>query len=204
MNFLLRLTRLIDALNERVGRSVLWLVLVAVLVSAINAIVRKAFNLSSNAFLELQWYLFSAIFMLGAGYTLLQGEHVRIDVIVGRLSPRRQAMVELIGTTLFLLPVSLLLMYLSWPMFVDSLINAEQSSNAGGLPRWWVKVLLPAGFGLLALQGISELIKRIAFLTGHIDDPAQGQHSKRGGEQLAEEIAGQHGSAAEDLVDRHA
>ena len=171
MNSLLRLSRAIDALNRRVGRSALWLVLFAVLISAINAVTRKLFNLSSNAFLELQWYLFSAIFLLGAGYTLLHNEHVRIDVISGRLSPRTRAVVDIVGTLFFLLPMALIILKLSWPLFVDAFWSGEVSSNAGGLTRWPVKLLIPAGFALLALQGISELIKRAAFLAGRAPDP---------------------------------
>ena len=171
MNLLLRLSRAIDALNRRVGRSVLWLVLVAVLISAINAVTRKLFNLSSNAFLELQWYLFSAIFLLGAGYTLLHNEHVRIDVISARLSPRTRAAIDIVGTLFFLLPMALIILKLSWPLFVDAFWSGEVSSNAGGLTRWPVKLLIPAGFALLALQGVSELIKRAAFLAGRAPDP---------------------------------
>ncbi|MBK6971556.1 MAG: TRAP transporter small permease subunit [Sterolibacteriaceae bacterium] len=171
MNLLLRLSRAIDALNRRVGRGVLWLVLVAVLISAINAVTRKLFNLSSNAFLELQWYLFSAIFLLGAGYTLLHNEHVRIDVISARLSPRTRAAIDIVGTLFFLLPMALIILKLSWPLFVDAFWSGEVSSNAGGLTRWPVKLLIPAGFALLALQGISELIKRAAFLAGRAPDP---------------------------------
>ena len=171
MNSLLRLSRAIDALNRRVGRSALWLVLFAVLISAINAVTRKLFNLSSNAFLELQWYLFSAIFLLGAGYTLLHNEHVRIDVISGRLSPRTRAVVDIVGTLFFLLPMALIVLKLSWPVFIDAYTSDEVSSNAGGLTRWPVKLLMPAGFALLALQGVSELIKRVAFLAGRAPDP---------------------------------
>ncbi|MBK7662314.1 MAG: TRAP transporter small permease subunit [Sterolibacteriaceae bacterium] len=175
MNLLLRLSRAIDALNRRVGRSVLWLVLVAVLISAINAVTRKLFNLSSNAFLELQWYLFSAIFLLGAGYTLLHNEHVRIDVISARLSPRTRAAFDIVGTLFFLLPMALIILKLSWPLFVDAFWSGEVSSNAGGLARWPVKLLVPAGFALLALQGVSELIKRAAFLAGRAPDPLAGR-----------------------------
>lgn len=171
MNSLLRLSRAIDTLNRRVGRSVLWLVLFAVLISAINAVTRKLFNLSSNAFLELQWYLFSAIFLLCAGYTLLHNEHVRIDLISARLSPRARAVVDIVGTLFFLLPMALVVLKLSWPVFVDAYTSDEVSSNAGGLTRWPVKLLMPAGFALLALQGISELIKRAAFLAGCAPDP---------------------------------
>jgi len=188
VNFLLKLSRLIDALNERVGRAVYWLVLVAVLISAGNAVVRKAFNMSSNALLEIQWYLFAAIFLLGAGYTLLKNEHVRIDIISGRFSRRAQAAIDIIGTLLFLLPLALLLIWFSWPTFVESWHSGEVSANSGGLIRWPVKLLIPAGFFLLALQGVSELIKRIAFLMGLIADPAAKSHAPPPEVQLATAI----------------
>ncbi|HSQ02834.1 MAG TPA: TRAP transporter small permease subunit, partial [Burkholderiales bacterium] len=149
-----------------------WLVLVAVLVSAGNAIMRYTFNMSSNAWLEIQWYLFSAIFLLAAGYTLKHNAHVRIDVIAGRLSPRGHAAIDIFGGLLFLMPMALIILYLSWPMVVDSYTTQELSSDAGGLLRWPVKVLIPVGFALLTLQGVSEIIKRIAFLRGLIPDPA--------------------------------
>ena len=171
MKTLLALSRLIDALNERVGRLVYWLVLVVVLVSAGNATVRYAFNLSSNAWLELQWYLFSAVFLLCAGYTLLHNEHIRIDVVAARLSRRAQIWIDIFGTLFFLLPMALIIMWLSWPIFMDAWTQHEMSSNAGGLMRWPVRLLIPVGFFLLALQGVSELIKRIAFLMGLIPDP---------------------------------
>ena len=193
MNLLLRLSRAIDALNRRVGRSVLWLVLVAVLISAINAVTRKLFNLSSNAFLELQWYLFSAIFLLGAGYTLLHNEHVRIDVISARLSPRTRAAIDIVGTLFFLLPMALIILKLSWPLFVDAFWSGEVSSNAGGLTRWPVKLLIPAGFALLALQGVSELIKRIGFLQGLCPDPTEKLHTLTPEEELALAIKAQKG-----------
>lgn len=166
MRLLLRASRAIDALNGRVGRAACWLVLVAVLVSTLNALSRYAFSVSSNAWLELQWYLFAAIFLLGAGYTLKANGHVRIDLVSARLSPRAQAWIDIAGGLLFLLPMTLLILYFSWPMFVASYASGEVSSDAGGLVRWPVKALIPAGFALLALQGISEIIKRIAFLRG--------------------------------------
>lgn len=172
MRALLGISRLIDGLNERVGRVVAWLVLISVLVSAGNATVRYALNLSSNAWLEIQWYLFSAIFLLGAGYTLGRNEHVRVDVLAGRLSRRGQAWIDILGGTLFLLPIAILILYLSWPMFMQSYASGEISSDAGGLIRWPVKLLIPAGFALLVLQGLSEIIKRVAFLRGIIPDPA--------------------------------
>lgn len=172
MRSLLGLSRLIDALNERIGRAVYWLVLIAVLVSAGNALMRYSFNLSSNAWLEIQWYLFSAIFLLAAGYTLKHNAHVRIDVLAGRLSARGHAVIDIVGGLLFLMPMAVIILYLSWPMVVDSYATQELSSDAGGLIRWPVKILIPIGFALLALQGVSEIVKRIAFLRGLIADPA--------------------------------
>ena len=168
MRVLLAFARLIDYVNERVGRAVAWLVLVAVLVSAGNAMMRYSFSMSSNAWLELQWYLFSAIFLLAAGWTLKRGAHVRIDVIVSRLSPRAQAWIDILGAVFFLLPMAALILWLSWPMFVQSYAGNEMSGDAGGLVRWPVKLLIPAGFLLLCLQGVSQIIKRAGFLTGHL------------------------------------
>jgi TRAP-type mannitol/chloroaromatic compound transport system permease small subunit len=188
MQGLLRLSRGIDWLNERVGRAVIWLVLVTVLISAGNAIIRKTFDTSSNAWLEVQWYLFSAIFLLCAGYTLLRNEHVRIDVLLHRLPKRKQIGVDIFGLLVFLLPVAMLITALGWPQFTISLVSNEMSSNAGGLIRWPVKLLLPLGFGLLALQGLSELIKRVAFLKGLIEDPTKKKQVKSAEEELAEVI----------------
>jgi TRAP-type mannitol/chloroaromatic compound transport system permease small subunit len=157
----------IDALNEWVGRRVLWLVLATTLISAANAGMRYAFDISSNAWLEIQWYLFAAIFLLAAGYTLKHNGHVRIDVIYGRLSPRTQAWIDIIGGVVFLLPLSLLMVWLSWPGFIDSLLSGEMSPDAGGLLRWPVRLIITLGFALLALQGVSEILKRIAILAGH-------------------------------------
>jgi TRAP-type mannitol/chloroaromatic compound transport system permease small subunit len=173
LKVLLSLSRLIDALNERVGRLVYWLILAAVLVSAGNATVRYALNLSSNAWLEIQWYLFSAVFLLCAGYTLLHNEHIRIDVIAARLSKRAQTWIDIFGCVFFLLPMALVIMWLAWPVFMDAFTRHEISGDAGGLVRWPVKLLMPVGFFLLALQGVSELIKRVAFLLGLIPDPAE-------------------------------
>lgn len=167
MRVLLAFARLIDYLNEYVGRAVAWLVLVAVLVSAGNALMRYAFSMSSNAWLEIQWYLFSAIFLLAAGWTLKRNAHVRIDVLTARLSPRAQAWIEILGGIFFLLPMAVLILYLSWPMFMQSYVGHEISGDAGGLVRWPVKLLIPAGFALLVLQGVSQIITRIAFLRGH-------------------------------------
>jgi TRAP-type mannitol/chloroaromatic compound transport system permease small subunit len=163
---LLVVSRWIDALNEGVGRTVVWLVLLVALVSAGNAVSRYGLGVSSNAWLEAQWYMFSAIFLLAAGYTLKHNGHVRIDVIYGRLSPRTRALIDLVGTLLFLLPMALLIMWLSWTGFAESYAIGEISPDAGGLTRWPVKLLIPLGFALLALQGLSEIIKRIAFLAG--------------------------------------
>ena len=175
MRILLRLSGAIDALNERVGRLVSWLILAAVLVSAGNAIVRYVLDRSSNAWLELQWYLFSAVFLLAAGYTLRHNEHVRIDLIHSHLSPRRRAWIDLLGGIFFLLPMAIIILALAWPVFVESYVRHEVSGDAGGLLRWPIKLLIPAGFLLLALQGVSEIIKRAGFLLGHIPDPLE-QH----------------------------
>ena len=191
MNVLLALSRAIDAFTERVGRLVYWLVLVVVLISAANAVVRKAFDYSSNAYLEVQWYLFSVIFLFGAGYTLLRNDHVRIDIIQGRLSPRAQNWIDVLGILLFLMPMSLIIMALSWPLFVDSLQRHEVSTNAGGLIIWPARLMIPIGFALLIIQAISELIKRIAFLRGVIPDPLEKRQEKSAEEELAQEIARQ-------------
>ena len=171
MSSLLNLSRLIDRLNEFVGRWVSWLVLAAVLISAINASVRKAFDTSSNAFLEIQWYLFAAVFLLGAGYTFLQNAHVRIDVLAGKLSMRTRMFIDIAGILVFLLPMCWFMIQFAWPVVVGAYVSGEMSSNAGGLIRWPVYALVPLGFGLLGLQGISELIKRFAFLQGKAPNP---------------------------------
>lgn len=188
MKRLLQISRLIDAMTERVGRTIYWLVLIAVLVSAVNASVRKVFDMSSNAFLELQWYLFSAVFLLGAGYALLKQEHVRIDVIYGKYPKRVQIWIDIVGTLLFLMPMALLILWHSWPVFVNALLTNEQSSSAGGLPVWPVRLLLPAGFALLIVQALSELIKRFAYLKGLIPDPTEKQQRMTPEEELAEAI----------------
>ena len=173
MKALLKVSGLIDATNEHVGRCIYWLVLVAVLVSAGNAISRYALNVSSNAWLEIQWYLFSAIFLFCGGYTLLHNQHVRIDVVTGHLSARARAWIDVFGTVFFLLPMAIGIMWLSWPVFVDAYTRGEVSTNAGGLIIWPARLMLPVGFLLLVLQGFSELIKRIAFLRGMIPDPSE-------------------------------
>jgi TRAP-type mannitol/chloroaromatic compound transport system permease small subunit len=171
LDFLLRLSRWIDSLNEKVGTTVYWLVLASVAVSSGNAVVRYLFNYSSNAWLELQWYLYTGFFLVGAGYTLLRNEHVRIDIIYSRFAPRTRAMIDVLGGIFFLLPMAILIVVLSWPVFTDSFALTEYSPNAGGLLRWPVKVMMPVGFFLLALQGVAEIVKRIAFLRGLIPDP---------------------------------
>jgi TRAP-type mannitol/chloroaromatic compound transport system permease small subunit len=185
---LLALSRAIDALNERIGTTMYWLVLVAVLISAANATVRKLFNYSSNSFLEIQWYIFSLIFLFCAGYTLKHNDHVRIDIITGRMSARARAAIDIFGTVFFLLPMALLIMYLSWPVFVDAWTRNEVSTNAGGLIIWPARLMVPIGFFLLVLQGLSELIKRIAFLKGMIPDPSERIVTRTAEEELAEEI----------------
>lgn len=168
---LLKLASLIDALNVRIGRSVSWLILASVLVSAINAMTRKFFNASSNAWLEAQWYLFSAVFLIAAGWTLLSSEHVKVDLVYGRLPRKLQIWVEIVGTLFFLMPFCLITIWLSWPIFLAKLQSGEVSNNTGGLLLWPVWLLIPIGFTLLLVQGVSEFIKRIAILQGRIPDP---------------------------------
>lgn len=171
MGTLLRLSALIDALTRFVGKSTIWLVLAATLISALNAIARKAFNVGSNAYLEIQWYLFAGVFMLGAGYVFLQNAHVRIDVVASKLSMRTRNIIDIVGIVLFLLPMCWFMIQFAWPVVVGAYVSGEMSSNAGGLIRWPVYALVPLGFGLLALQAISELIKRFAFLQGKAPNP---------------------------------
>ncbi len=186
MNFLLSLSKRIDAFSEWMGRWVAWLVLLAVLISAANASMRKAFNMSSNGFLEIQWYLFAAVFLLASGYTLLRQEHVKIDVISGRFSKRTQIKIDIIGICVFLLPFTFMITKLALPLVINAYVTGEVSSNAGGLIRWPVFALLPLGMLVLAIQAISELIKRIAFLQGLVPDPSKKQGSKTAEEELAE------------------
>jgi TRAP-type mannitol/chloroaromatic compound transport system permease small subunit len=188
MNAMLKVSQLIDGLNERIGRNLMWLVLFAVLISAVNAVVRKAFDMSSNAFLEIQWYLFAAVFMLGSAYTMLRQGHVKIDVIVGRFSKRTQLIVECVGIVFFLFPFVYKVNQLVWPLVIQAFHSGEMSQNAGGLIRWPVYALVPVGFALLGLQGLSELIKRIGFLIGLADDPTKQVQTKTAEEELAEEI----------------
>lgn len=188
MNFLLKTSRLIDALSERIGGAIIWLVLAAVVISALNAIVRKVFNTSSNAFLEIQWYLFAAVFLLGAGYTLLRQGHVKIDVILGRFSKRTQIIVECFGIVFFLMPFVFAVIHHVWPLVANAYMTNEMSENAGGLIRWPAYALVPLGFALLGIQGVSELIKRIGFLQGLCADPTRPVQTKTAEEELAEEI----------------
>lgn len=186
MNFLVRVARGIDFATERIGRAASWLVLAAVLISAGNAVARYAFHVSSNAWLEIQWYLYAAVFLLCAGYALKHNQHVRIDVITGRLPPRARAWIEIFGTLLFLLPMALLILALAWPVFVDSWRSGEVSASAHGLVLWPARLLVPVGFALLVLQGVAELIKRIAFLRGLIPDP--GAQTETGAEREFAEV----------------
>lgn len=169
MKALLGFAGLVDRINQRVCLIATWFVLLACLVSAGNAMIRYALNISSNAWLELQWYMFAAIVMLGASYTLKLNEHVRVDVLYGKFSSRVAAWVDLLGAIFFLMPAALLIMYMSWPLFWDSYVSGEMSSNAGGLIRWPAKLVIPIGAALLALQGLSEIIKRIGYLRGQYD-----------------------------------
>ena len=209
MNAMLKMSQLIDGLNERVGRSLMWLVLFAVVISAVNAVVRKAFDMSSNAFLEIQWYLFAAVVMLGSAYTMLRQGHVKIDVIVGRFSKRTQLIVECVGIVFFLFPFVYKVNQLVWPLVIQALHSGEMSQNAGGLIRWPVYALVPIGFIQLGLQGLSELIKRIGFLQGIAVDPTAPVQTKTAEEELAEEIL-KHQVApevvvrVEDSLDMHA
>lgn len=171
MNALLTLSRVIDRINKFIGEKIAWLVLVAVLVSAVNATVRKAFDMSSNAWLELQWYLYGAVFLLAAAYTLQRNEHVRIDFVSNMLSKRTRDWIDLLGHIFFLLPLTTLIVYLSWPWFVHSFLIQERSNNAGGLIIWPAKILVVIGFSMLTAQAISEIIKRWAVIRGLIDEP---------------------------------
>ena len=196
MSALLKLSRLIDRFSEFLGRWVAWLVLAAVLISAGNAITRKAFNIGSNAFLEIQWYLFAWSFLLAAGYTLLHREHVRIDVINSRLPKRAQVWIDIIGFAFFLTPLCLLTLYLGLPMLISKFQSGEMSGNPGGLIRWPVWLALPIGFFLLMLQGWSELIKRIAYLRGQGPDPMGRLGDKTAEEELLESLRLETESAA--------
>ena len=182
MQALLAFSRAIDRLNAFVGKYCIWLIFAATVISAANAVIRKLFNYSSNAFLEVQWYLYAWSFLIAAGYTLLQREHVRIDVLNSRLSKRTQVWIDIFGFIFFLTPVCILVLWLGVPMLISKFQSGEVSGNPGGLIRWPVWVALPVGFALLMLQGWSELIKRIAFLKGQGPDP-MGRLSDKSDEQ---------------------
>ena len=189
MHLLLKFSNAVDWLNRQIGKYAIWLILASTVISGVNALVRKIFNTSSNAFLEVQWYLFAAAFLLAAGYTLLNNEHVKIDVIYSKFSRTKQIWIDIIGFAFFLTPVCLAVLWYSMPFFLKGYHSGEMSNNAGGLIRWPVKILLPIGFTLLALQGVSELIKRVAFLMGLIGDPNSKEKGPSAEEELAAAIA---------------
>jgi len=189
MRLLLALSQLIDRLNLAVGKATMWVTLIVVFISAGNATIRKLFNVSSNAWLELQWYLFGVIFLLAAGYTLLKNEHVRVDILSTRFSRRKQVYIEIFGILFMLLPMSGLILVLSWTMFMESFVHAEMSSNPVGLIRWPAKLIIPVGFTLLILAALSHLIKCIGYLRGLCPDPRETTHGPSAEEKLALEIA---------------
>lgn len=195
MNALLKLSRHVDALTVRIGKSAIWLVLVVVLVSAGNAVMRYTVNYSSNALLEIQWYLFCLIFLSCSGYTLLRNEHVRIDLLSGRLSRRGQIWIDILGILFFLMPMAIAILALSWPVFMHAFESGEMSNSAGGLIVWPARLMIPAGFLLLILQAVSELIKRIGFLKGLCPDPAEKLKAPTHEEELAAAISAHKGDA---------
>ena len=188
MHALLKFSKAVDWLNTQVGKYAIWLILAATVVSGVNAVVRKLFNMSSNAYLEVQWYFFAASFLLAAGYTLLNNEHVRIDVVSSHLSKRGQMWVDIIGFAFFLTPICAAVLWYGIPFFLQGFYSGEMSQNAGGLIRWPVYAMIPLGFTLLMLQGWSELIKRVAFLQGLIEDPTLKRVEKTAEEELADSI----------------
>ena len=188
MPLLLRLSRGIDKINDWIGHVVMWLILAAVIISSGNAVIRKAFNMSSNAWLEIQWYLFAAVFMLGVGYVFLRNGHVRIDIVSSRLSKRTNTINDCLGIVIFVIPLCVILIDLSWPFFYRAWVSGEISQNAGGLVRWPVILLIPVGFGILLMQSVSELIKRVAFLQGHLPEPFTVEHEKTPEDILIEEM----------------
>ena len=171
MQFLLRLSRGMDTISEWIGGILIWALFSTVIISTVNAVIRKVFSIGSNAWLELQWYLFAAVFLLGAGYAFLHNAHVRIDFISARLSPRTRNVIDIVGILAFLTPLAWILLHLSWPLFVNAWTSNEMSQNAGGLIRWPVLALIPLGMVLLLAQAASELVKRVAYLKGLIPDP---------------------------------
>ena len=188
MRALLKFSNAVDWLNAQIGKYVIWLILASTVISGVNAVIRKVFNMSSNAYLEVQWYLFAAAFLLAAGYTLLHGEHVKIDVLSSKLSKRGQIWIDILGFAFFLTPVCLTILYYGIPFFLQGYRSGEMSGNAGGLIRWPVYAMIPLGFTLLMVQGWSELIKRVAFLKGLIEDPTTKKVEKTAEEELAEAI----------------
>jgi TRAP-type mannitol/chloroaromatic compound transport system permease small subunit len=203
MSALLSLSRLIDAISLGIGKLIGWLILAATVISAVNAVLRKAFSIGSNSALEIQWYLFAAVFMLGVGYVMLKNDHVRIDFISSRFSKRTNAIIDAIGIVVFTIPLAWIMIDLAWPYFMRAYESGEMSQNAGGLIRWPVIALIPIGFGVLIMQAVSELIKRIGFLTGHRDQPFSVELDKTNEEILAEEIAAEaEAQAARDLAAR--
>jgi TRAP-type mannitol/chloroaromatic compound transport system permease small subunit len=197
---LLKLSKFIDALSEWLGKLTIWLVLAAVLISAGNATIRKIFNVSSNAWLEIQWYLFSGVFMLAVGYVLLKNAHVRIDFISSKLSKRTNAIIDAIGIVVFTIPLSIIMIDLGWPLFQRAWDGGEMSQNAGGLIRWPVLLLVPLGFGVLCMQALSELIKRMAFITGHRSEPFSVEDGRSDEERLAEELAAEAAKHEQELA----
>lgn len=191
MRVLLKFSKAVDWLNAQVGKYVIWLIFAATTISAVNAIVRKVFDTSSNAYLEAQWYLFAWSFLAAAGYTLLHREHVRIDVLNSRLSKRAQVWIDIIGFAFFLTPLCIVVLYLGTPLAIQMYQSGEMSGNSGGLIRWPVWAALPVGFTLLMLQGWSELIKRIAFLRGQGPDPMGRLTDKTAEAELAEALRAQ-------------
>lgn len=189
MGALLKFSSGVDALSAWVGKLIRWLVLASVLISAGNAIVRKLFNFSSNSFLEIQWYLFAGVFMLGAGFALLRNSHVRIDFISGKLSRRTNAIIDSLGMVIFIVPFCLIMIWLSWPLFMNAYDTGEMSQNAGGLIRWPVYLLMPVGFALLLIQSLSELVKRLAFLAGHRSEPLSTEVQDDDQDAVADEAA---------------
>ncbi|MFM2448691.1 MAG: hypothetical protein RIS44_1141 [Pseudomonadota bacterium] len=189
MTALLSVSRLIDSFSELIGKLIMWLILASVVISAGNAVIRKLFDISSNGWLEIQWYLFAGVFMLGAGFAFLKNAHVRIDFISSKLSDQTNAVIDVVGMLLFTIPMCLIFIHLGWPLFEKAWTSGEMSQNAGGLIRWPVFALIPLGFGLLLMQVFSELIKRLAFLTGHRDQPfSVDMNEKSDEEKLAEEL----------------
>ena len=195
MPALLSLSRLIDSINLGLGKFIMWLILAATVISAGNAVMRKAFDVGSNAYLEIQWYLFAGVFMLGVGYVFLKNGHVRIDFISARLSRRTNAIIDAIGMVVFTIPLCIIMIDLGWPYFYRAFVSGEMSQHSGGLIRWPVVMLIPLGFAILLAQSVSELIKRIGFLTGHRESPFSVEHDKTPEDLLAEEMAAEDAAA---------